>query len=204
MAATSTVMSSAMSCSQRSSSSSLSSRRISSSKRSIVSLKNRKHASSKSSYSRKETVVVSASSAKIKVVVCGGGGGNAVNRMIEAGVSVRLLFFKALSTKINGRRFEIEADYENLSRPFYAHESLVLKNSVFDRSFKSSVLYRKMLGFRVSARFDERDRENQNTFLFVEFESPRSGKKLKKTYNSPLFYASFSFTTIKLTVLTGR
>ena len=93
---------------------------------------------------------------------------------------------------------------ENLSRPFYAHESLVLKNSVFDRSFKSSVLYRKMLGFRVSARFDERDRENQNTFLFVEFESPRSGKKLKKTYNSPLFYASFSFTTIKLTVLTGR
>merc|ERR1719263_1299581 len=87
MAATSTVMSSAMSCSQRSSSSSLSSRRISSSKRSIVSLKNRKHASSKSSYSRKETVVVSASSAKIKVVGCGGGGGNAVNRMIEAGVS---------------------------------------------------------------------------------------------------------------------
>ena len=100
MSITSTVMSSAMSCSQRSSSS-LSSRRISSSKRSIVSLKNRNHASSKSSYSRKETVVVLASSAKIKVVGCGGGGGNAVNRMIEAGVSVRLLFFKALSTKIN-------------------------------------------------------------------------------------------------------
>jgi hypothetical protein len=61
-----------------------------------------------------------------------------------------------------------------------------------------------MLGFRVSARFDERDRENQNTFLFVEFESRPSGKKLKKTYNSPLFYGSFSFTTIKLIVLTGR
>ena len=55
--------------------------------------------SSKSSYSRKETVVVSASSAKIKVVGCGGGGGNAVNRMIEAGVSVRLLFLQKLSTK---------------------------------------------------------------------------------------------------------
>ena len=178
MPITSTVMSSAMSCSQRSSSS-LSSRRISSSKRSIVSLKNRNHASSKSSYSRKETVVVSASSAKIKVVGCGGGGGNAVNRMIEAGVSVRLLFLKR-SRRKSTTTIGIEVDYENLSRPFYAHESLVLKNSVFDRSFKSSVLYRKMLGFRVSARFDERDRENQNTFLFVEFESARPGRNSRK------------------------
>ena len=38
---------------------------------------------------------------RIKVVGCGGGGGNAVNRMIEAGVQYVLLFFKALSTKIN-------------------------------------------------------------------------------------------------------
>ena len=89
MATTSTVMqSSAMSCSQQQRSSSLSSRRISSSKRSIVSLNARKHRSASSS--RKESVVVSASSAKIKVVGCGGGGGNAVNRMIEAGVSVSL------------------------------------------------------------------------------------------------------------------
>ena len=81
-----------MNCSQQQQqrSSSLSSRRISSSsKRSIgVSLNRRKQNSSSSS--RKETVVVSASSAKIKVVGCGGGGGNAVNRMIEAGVSVSL------------------------------------------------------------------------------------------------------------------
>ena len=81
-----------MNCSQQQQqrSSSLSSRQISSSsKRSIgVSLNRRKQNSSSSS--RKETVVVSASSAKIKVVGCGGGGGNAVNRMIEAGVSVRL------------------------------------------------------------------------------------------------------------------
>jgi hypothetical protein len=79
-----------MNCSQQQQqrSSSLSSRRISSSsKRSIgVSLNRRKQNSSSSS--RKETVVVSASSAKIKVVGCGGG--NAVNRMIEAGVSVSL------------------------------------------------------------------------------------------------------------------
>ena len=80
-----------MNCSQQQQrSSSLSSRQISSSsKRSIgVSLNRRKQNSSSSS--RKETVVVSASSAKIKVVGCGGGGGNAVNRMIEAGVSVSL------------------------------------------------------------------------------------------------------------------
>ena len=94
MATTSTVMKSSamMNCSQQQQqrSSSLSSRRISSSsKRSIgVSLNRRKQNSSSSS--RKETVVVSASSAKIKVVGCGGGGGNAVNRMIEAGVSVSL------------------------------------------------------------------------------------------------------------------
>jgi len=94
MATTSTVMKSSamMNCSQQQQqrSSSLSSRQISSSsKRSIgVSLNRRKQNSSSSS--RKETVVVSASSAKIKVVGCGGGGGNAVNRMIEAGVSVSL------------------------------------------------------------------------------------------------------------------
>lgn len=118
MATTSTVMqSSAMSCSQQQrSSSSLSSRRISSSKRSIVSLNARKHRSASSS--RKESVVVSASSAKIKVVGCGGGGGNAVNRMIEAGVSVSLhiyihivhsfSFFSPFLFSLRRRRFEIE------------------------------------------------------------------------------------------------
>ena len=117
MATTSTVMqSSAMSCSQQQRSSSLSSRRISSSKRSIVSLNARKHRSASSS--RKESVVVSASSAKIKVVGCGGGGGNAVNRMIEAGVSVSLhiyihivhsfSFFSPFLFSLRRRRFEIE------------------------------------------------------------------------------------------------
>ena len=39
---------------------------------------------------KRNSVLVRASAAKIKVIGCGGGGGNAVNRMIEAGVSVRL------------------------------------------------------------------------------------------------------------------
>jgi len=185
MATTSTVMqSSAMSCSQQQrSSSSLSSRRISSSKRSIVSLNARKHRSASSS--RKESVVVSASSAKIKVVGCGGGGGNAVNRMIEAGVSVSLhiyihivhsfSFFSQSAlpffflcdddSKLKEKGFKIFCAEQLLSRVF-------LSRSIFCALLFWSY---ETLGFHASKRSDyligssERKRERQREQFFSTF-----------------------------------
>ena len=169
-----------MNCSQQQQqrSSSLSSRRISSSsKRSIgVSFNRRKRNSSSSS--RKETVVVSASSAKIKVVGCGGGGGNAVNRMIEAGVSVSLcverialrscFLHKALAlstTTIRNRRnclrtsLSLSLSLSLVSRVFHPRHRSIFHVLLF-------LCCKTLFGFHLSARSDclresSRARESQ-------------------------------------------
>ena len=75
----------------------------------------------------------------------------------------------------------------------------------FRSMFKSSVLYRIMLGFRVSARFDERDRENQNILFFLLNLNPPVREETQENIQlHTTILRFFSFTTIKLIVLTGR